>query len=218
MENSLRTVLRKIRWMVVPYLAILIICLVIKMNFSRPDIYFAVNRLNFPLADSLAPYITDLGDGWTAIALSAIFLFFSYRKALILASSYAITSISAQIIKHLYDAPRPRLYFGQQLQHAHFVKGIEILSQHSFPSGHTTTAFSLAVLFSYWSKNKGWAPVFLLLAIMVGYSRMYLSEHFFEDVLAGSIIGFVLTVIWLYWLDSRSFIQKPGWQRGLSGI
>jgi len=50
---------------------------------------------------------------------------------------------------------------------------------------------------------------------MVGYSRMYLSEHFFEDVLAGSVIGFVLTVVWLYWLDSRSFIQKPGWQRGL---
>ncbi len=203
--------------MVVPYLLILIICLVIKLNFSRPEIYFAVNGFNFPLADTLAPYITDLGDGWTAISLSLILLFVSYRKALILGSSYAITSISAQIIKFLFDAPRPKLYFGYQIDHAHFVKGVEILSQHSFPSGHTTTAFSAAVLLSYWSKNKGWAPVFLLLAILVGYSRMYLSEHFFEDVLAGSVIGFVLTVIWLYWLDSRSFIQKPGWQNGLLG-
>ena len=203
--------------MVVPYLLILIICLVIKLNFSRPEIYFAVNRFNFPLADTLAPYITDLGDGWTAISLSLILMFVSYRKALIMGSSYAITSISAQIIKFLFDAPRPKLYFGHQLDHAHFVKGVEILSQHSFPSGHTTTAFSAAVLLSYWSKNKGWAPVFLLLAILVGYSRMYLSEHFFEDVLAGSVIGFVLTLFWFYWLDSRSFIQKPGWQRGLLG-
>jgi len=203
--------------MVVPYLLILIICLVIKLNFSRPEIYFAVNRFNFPLADTLAPYITDLGDGWTAISLSLILMFVSYRKALIMGSSYVITSISAQIIKFLFDAPRPKLYFGHQLDHAHFVKGVEILSQHSFPSGHTTTAFSAAVLLSYWSKNKGWAPVFLLLAILVGYSRMYLSEHFFEDVLAGSVIGFVLTLFWFYWLDSRSFIQKQGWQRGLLG-
>jgi len=52
---------------------------------------------------------------------------------------------------------------------------------------------------------------------MVGYSRMYLSEHFFEDVTAGSVIGVVPTVIWLYWLDNKRFIQRPKWQKGLLG-
>ena len=201
--------------MVVPYLLILIICLFIKLTFSRPEIYFAVNSLNTPLTDFLAPFITDLGNGWTAVILAAIFVLFSYRKAFILATGWAITSLSAQLIKFIFVAPRPKLYFGHQIDHAHFVKGIDILSTYSFPSGHTVTAFTLAVMFSYWSKNKGWCPVFLLLAIMVGYSRMYLSEHFFEDVVAGSALGFVLTVIWLYWIDSRKFIQKPGWQKGL---
>jgi membrane-associated phospholipid phosphatase len=73
----------------------------------------------------------------------------------------------------------------------------------------------LAVLLTYWSRNRAWGPVFLLIAILVGYSRMYLSEHFFEDVVAGSVIGFVLTTLWLWWLDSRKFIQRPGWQKGL---
>jgi membrane-associated phospholipid phosphatase len=44
---------------------------------------------------------------------------------------------------------------------------------------------------------------------------MYLSEHFFEDVVGGSMVSFVLTTIWLWWLDSRKFIQRPGWQKGL---
>jgi membrane-associated phospholipid phosphatase len=201
--------------MVVPYLLILIICLFTKLTFSRPEIYFAVNGLNTPLMDFLAPFITGLGNGWTAVAIAAIFLLFNYRKAFIIATSFAVTSLSAQLIKFIFIAPRPKLYFGRQIAHAHFVKGIEILSTYSFPSGHTVTAFMLAVIFGYWSRNKGWGPIFLLLAIMVGYSRMYLSEHFFEDVVAGSVLGFVLTVIWLYWIDNQKFIQRPGWQKGL---
>ena len=50
---------------------------------------------------------------------------------------------------------------------------------------------------------------------MVGYSRMYLSEHFFEDVTAGSVLGVIVTVIWIYWLDNKAFIHRPKWQRGL---
>ncbi|MGZ3751190.1 MAG: phosphatase PAP2 family protein [Mucilaginibacter sp.] len=215
METSLNTVLRKIRWMVVPYLLVLIICLVIKLTFTRQEIYFAVNGHYNAAADFLAPFITDIGNGWTAVTIAAILLFFSFRKALIVATAFAVTSISAQIIKYIFDAPRPKLYFKDQLAKIHFVKAVEILSYNSFPSGHTITAFMLAVLATYWSRNKALGPLFLLIAILVGYSRMYLSEHFFEDVVPGSVIGVILTVIWLYWLDSRKFIQQPKWQKGL---
>lgn len=215
MKISLSSVLRNIRWMVIPYLFVLIACLVIKLIFTRSEIYFAVNSHYYNFADAVAPYVTDLGNGWTAVAIAAIMVLFSYRKALILASAFAVTSISAQIIKYIFDAPRPKLYFKDQLSKIHFVKAVEILSYHSFPSGHTVTAFMLAVIFTYWSKNKAWGLVFLLLAIFVGYSRMYLSEHFFEDVVAGSVVGVILTVIWLYWLDNRAFIQRPKWQKGL---
>jgi membrane-associated phospholipid phosphatase len=201
--------------MVVPYLAVLVICLVIKLIFTREDIYFAINGYYSPAADFLAPFITDLGNGWTAVVIAVILLFFSYRKVLIVASAYAITSLFAQLIKHIVKSPRPKLYFQDQVSRIHFVKGMYIDMHDSFPSGHTVTAFMLAVLFTYWSRNKAWGPVFLLIAISVGYSRMYLSEHFFEDVVPGSVIGVVLTVLWLYWLDNRAFIQSPRWQKGL---
>lgn len=212
---SMNEVLRRIRSFLIPYLLILCICLVIKLIYTKADIYFTVNGLNSPVADFLAPYVTDIGNGWTAVAIAALFALFNYRKALIVASSYAITSLSAQGLKYIFDTPRPMLYFKDQLDHIHFVKGVEMLRVHSFPSGHTVSIFTLGVIFTYWSKNKAWGPLFLLIAVMVGYSRMYLSQHFFEDVTAGSVIGVIVTVIWLYWLDNKAFIHRPKWQKGL---
>ena len=212
---NINEVLRSIKWLLIPYLLILCICLVIKLVYAREEIYFTVNGLNSPLADFLAPYATDLGNGWTAVVMSAILALFSYRKAFILVTSWAVTSLSAQLIKHIVKAPRPKLYFHDQLSRIHFVKGMYIDMHDSFPSGHTVTAFTMAVIFTYWGKNKAWGPVFLLIAVIVGYSRMYLSEHFFEDVTSGSVIGVILTVIWLYWLDNKAFLQRPKWQRGL---
>ncbi|HTD41208.1 MAG TPA: phosphatase PAP2 family protein [Mucilaginibacter sp.] len=216
MKSNINEVLRNIKWLIIPYLVILCICLVIKLIYSREDIYFTVNGINSSVADFLAPFVTDLGNGWTAVALSLILMLFSYRKGLLIASSFAVTSIlGAQVVKFIVDAPRPKLYFKDQLSRIHFVKGVDVLTTHSFPSGHTITAFSAAVVLTYLSKNSRWGILYLILAILVGYSRMYLSEHFFEDVTAGSIIGVVITVIWLYWLDNKAFIQSPRWQRGL---
>ena len=215
MKMSMNEVLRRINSFLIPYLLILCACLVIKLVYTKAEIYFAVNAHYNPFFDWIQPYITDIGNGWTAVAIAAILTLFNYRKALIVASSYAVTSISAQILKYIFDAPRPKLYFKDQISRIHFVKAVEILSLHSFPSGHTVSAFTLAVIFTYWCKNKAWGPLFLFIAVMVGYSRMYLSEHFFEDVTAGSVIGVIVTVIWLYWLDNKTFIQSPKWQKGL---
>jgi membrane-associated phospholipid phosphatase len=215
MKIRIKDVLYEIRTFFIPYLVILAICLVIKSTYSREEIYFAVNSHNYPWADALAPYFTDLGNGWTTVALAATLLLFNYNKSFLMAVTYAVTSILAQIIKHIFDAPRPMLYFKDQLVHIHFVKGVDMLSLHSFPSGHTVTAFSTAVLITYWCKNKLWGLPLLALAITVGYSRMYLSEHFFEDVTAGSVIGVITTVFLIGWLAGRDFLKSPKWNRGL---
>lgn len=215
MNISIKDVLYKVRYFFIPFLIVLCICLTIKILFTREQIYFAVNSHNYPLADVVAPYLTDIGNGWTTVSIAFILLFFNYSRALFLAIVYAITSISAQIIKHIFDAPRPKLYFQTQLFRIHFVKGVDILSLHSFPSGHTVTAFSTAILVTYWCRNKFWGLPLLLLAILVGYSRMYLSEHFFEDVTAGSVIGVVITVFLICWLDSKPFMHSAKWNRGL---
>jgi membrane-associated phospholipid phosphatase len=215
MKIRIKDVLYEIRTFFIPYLVILTVCFIIKSTHSREEIYFAVNRHNYPWADTLAPYLTDLGNGWTTIALAVVLLFFNYGKSFLMVVTYAVTSILAQIIKHIFDAPRPMLYFHNQLSQIHFVKGVDMLSLHSFPSGHTVTVFSTAVLITYWCKNKLWGLPLLALAITVGYSRMYLSEHFFEDVTAGSVIGVITTVFLIGWLAGKPFLQRDKWNRGL---
>jgi membrane-associated phospholipid phosphatase len=215
MNIGIKAVLYKLRFFFIPYLLLIAACLTIKLTYSREEIYYAVNARNCPWADSIAPYITNIGDGITTLILAAVLLLFSYRKAFLLVGAYAVTSISAQILKYIFDAPRPKLYFKDQLDRIHFVAGTDQLSLHSFPSGHTVTAFSTALLITYWCRNKFWGMPLLLLAALVGYSRIYLSQHFFEDVTAGSVIGVVITVIWIYWSENGTFLKSPKWNRGL---
>src|SRR3954469_17780210 len=59
--------------------------------------------------------------------------------------------------------------------------------QFSFPSGHTITAFSVAVTFS--SSYPGASVLFLFCAVSVAISRILLGMHFLSDVVAGAMIG-----------------------------
>jgi membrane-associated phospholipid phosphatase len=215
MNIGIKDVLKQIRLFFILYLVLLLCCLVIKLLFTKETIYFTVNSRYSDWADWLAPYFTDLGNGWTTVILALLLVLYNYRKAFLLASAYAVTSLSAQIIKHIVGAPRPALFFSNRLSEIHFVKGMYIDKFDSFPSGHTVTAFSTAIVFTYLLKNKNWSILLFITAILVGYSRMYLSEHFFEDVTAGSALGVFLTIFWITWLDNKAFLHSPKWNRGL---
>ena len=194
---------------------LLAICLIIKLTYTREDIYFAINAMYSSWADAAAPYITNVGSGWTVVVLTLVLLLFSFRNAFLFATANIVTAIVAQTLKRYFDAPRPQLYFKDQLDHIHFVLGTEQLSLHSFPSGHTVSAFASAMVITYICRNKLWGFPLFLLAALVGYSRMYLSQHFFEDVTAGSAIGVVVTAIWLYWAEGREFLRSDRWNAGL---
>jgi len=215
MNIGIKDVLYRIRFFFIPFLVVLCACLAIKLTFSREEIYFAVNSHNYPWADAIAPYLTDLGNFWTVVVLTLILSLFNYAKAFLLVLINALTALTAQVIKHIFDAPRPTLYFQDQLSRIHLVAGVDMLKLHSFPSGHTVSAFTTALLFTYWCKNKVYGLPLLLIAMLVGYSRMYLSEHFFEDVTAGSAIGVITTVFLIVLLDNQKFIHSEKWNKGL---
>ena len=216
MNTGAKDVLHKIRYLFIPYIFILCACLIVKLLYTRHDIYFAVNGFHTDFLDSIEPYITYIGDGVTIVIISAILLLIcSYRASFLLITSYALTALTAQVLKYSFDMPRPKVYFANELDKVHFVKGLYILSVHSFPSGHTVTAFSAGVVITYLAKNKAWGAVLLFVALMVGYSRMYLSQHFFEDVTVGSVVGVLVTFLWLSYIDRKEFINSPRWNRGL---
>jgi len=62
-----------------------------------------------------------------------------------------------------------------------------VVHSSSFPAGHAATAFAGATLLSYLAPRA--APLLVLLASAIGYSRVYAGVHYPGDVLAGALLG-----------------------------
>jgi len=215
MKTSIYTVLRQVRTFFIPYLFILLPCLIIKLLFTKSQIYFTVNSWHFAFGDIFFSLYTHMGDGLTCVIIALLLLCINYRWGLLMSTSYAVTSILAQMLKFIFNAPRPIIYFKDEVSRMYLVKGVEMLETHSFPSGHSISAFSMGIILTYITPKKSWGILFLGAAFLVAYSRVYLSEHFFEDVTVGSAVGVFITIFWINWLDSKDFIHTKKWNDGL---
>ncbi|NOZ33696.1 MAG: phosphatase PAP2 family protein [Chlorobi bacterium] len=185
---------------IIPYLSILLISSACLLFFSKTDIHIFINSRHILFFDFLFKYWTWLGDGIFAAVFTVVLLFIKYRWALISAVSLIITSLVVQILKHtVYSGSlRPVMFFQEHYKgnyQLYIIKGAEPANFFSFPSGHTAAAFAIFFLSAVIVKNKFLKFIFLIIALLVGYSRIYLSWHFLGDTLAGSITGIIITAI-----------------------
>ena len=67
---------------------------------------------------------------------------------------------------------------------------------HSFPSGHTASAFAAA--FALWLQNRKLGVPALVLAAFIAFTRLYLYVHFPTDVLGGLVLGLALGALALW--------------------
>lgn len=101
--------------------------------------------------------------------------------------SLAASHVVAAVIKRKVERVRPYLALRG------VVTGTKPLKDPSFPSGHTTAAFSVAVTLATASV---WLSLLVIpLAVVVAMSRMYLGMHYPSDVLAGCAIGTAVSVL-----------------------
>jgi membrane-associated phospholipid phosphatase len=181
------------------YLLLAIIAGFILIFLSKADGFFLMNPLHSDFLDMVFIPFTYFGDGFFIITLGVVLFFLKRRMlSLMILSSYLISGILAQILKYFIVEARPAFYL-EKTNYPHFIDGVTLHNFHSFPSGHTASAFALAAVLSFAMKNKNYSVLFLLWAVLVGYSRMYLGQHFMDDVFAGSLIGILSSVFcWIY--------------------
>jgi len=161
------------------------------------------------------PFVASLVDTWVSKPSDGYSGFF--KDALVLAETYAVTSAIAGIVKVSVERPRPSLYnasLGPE------VRGNSDAT-HSFFSGHTAAAFSMATSYSYLftlrHPDSNWViPIWVgthALAAATAFLRVEAGHHFWSDVLVGAAVGSAvgLAVPYLHKKDnffSRLFFGK----------
>ncbi len=85
------------------------------------------------------------------------------------------------------------------------IDGVELYEKFSFPSGHTALIFCLCMSICIFMKKKYFPLLLVLLAYIVGFSRIYLSQHFLIDVLAGALIGSLIPILTFKYIEPLLF-------------
>ncbi|BCN31169.1 phosphatase PAP2 family protein [Anaeromicropila herbilytica] len=147
---------------------------------------FIQEHLRSPIVTPIFRFITSLGNKgaiWIILSI-ALLCFKKTRKTGILAIIALFLSLLIDniLLKNIVARTRPY----------EIVNGLHILinkpSDYSFPSGHTGSSFAAAIIF-YKELPKKYGILALMLAILIGISRLYVGVHYPTDVLGGAMIG-----------------------------
>ncbi|HAI75167.1 MAG TPA: PA-phosphatase [Microscillaceae bacterium] len=188
-------------------------------QFPKGTLELWWNQRHQPWLDATMPYLTHLGDGIFFSLVILLLLFVSYYKALVAALSFGLTGLIVQALKRTVfaDVPRPKAFFGEQAD-LHFALSKDLVHCcHSFPSGHSTSAFAVFFLLAYFSRQQpAWGLLWFALALVASLSRIYLLQHFFVDTYFGALLGVGLTWLVVYYAEQSPRLGKnPVLQRRL---
>lgn len=186
-------------YFLVPFIIWVIFGGVAMLCFDRQRLFAGVNTRHTSFLDTLMVYATVMGEGFfSMIVLLLMLAKASFRNwwfffAALFSNVFPV--LVTQAVKSGVNAPRPLNYF-KDAPWIHTLPEWPRFMERSFPSGHTTTAFCLFCFLAMFLRPgyKAFGLLFFILALAVGYSRMYLAAHFFIDVYFGSIIATVFTL------------------------
>ena len=211
--KSFRAILVSNRYYICCYLFFFLVGLIFLLTVGKATSFIELNPYHRSALDTFFICVTFIGDGRFAIVICLIYLVLRrWSRACQLISAFIVSALVAQILKNVFSMPRPKQFFTSG-QYSYFIDGVTHIGFASFPSGHSTSVFAMATLLAIFDNNKKGNVLYLVAAVAVGYSRIYLGQHFLGDVLVGSFIG-LLTAIFIHWLFSTKLRSIPAFARG----
>lgn len=153
-----------------------------------------------PFLDRAIPWVTHLGSHVAVIVYLILCLILMKRRKtfLYLLLLYGIQSGVVYGLKFLINRKRP-LVFLETLSRLSHGPG-EVLDP-GFPSAHTLYAFMMAALLA--TRFPRYRIIFYIAAAFVGWTRIYLGLHFPTDAIAGGLLGYGITRLFVRWMDLR---------------
>ena len=141
-----------------------------------------------PVLDRIMIFISSLANKgmlWIGIGVVLLLLGVNGRKwserGLLVLLSLALNAVVCNLwLKPMVARTRPYDLLGYEIL-------VRRLGDYSFPSGHTSASFAAAT--ALYAIDRRWGTAAYILAVLIGFSRLYLGVHFPTDVLAGAVIG-----------------------------
>lgn len=185
---------------------------------GKEPLFLQMNAWQHPWLDASFPWLTHLGDGIFALLFLLGFLLYNYRLTL----TALVCFVGVLLLTHwgktvlFPDALRPFAYFQELGQSIRLIEGVQVHSNHSFPSGHSASIFALCTFLALQLPAKKWGLPLLLAALLIAFTRVYLAQHFWGDLLAGSLLGVATVTMGTALLDRWFAAHPASWhQRGL---
>lgn len=151
---------------------------------------FINQRIQHRMLSRILGAVTHLGGATFTIVFSMLLILLgssSWKEiGFCCLVALAASHIPVAIIKRLYPRLRPYLVLPGT------ITGRSLLTDHSFPSGHTTAIFSVTMPIMLFVPVL--SGLLLPLALLVGLSRIYLGLHYPSDVIVGAIIGAITAI------------------------
>jgi undecaprenyl-diphosphatase len=167
-----------------------------------------LHGLSSPTLDAVMRAFTDLGSTMVVLPLLIVALALliwrgQRREALFLAVAMAGSVVIVETLKVVFHRPRPQLAWAQ------------VQPEYSFPSGHSMNSLVLYVALALvvWvlaGRRAGLIAVgaAVVLALLVGTSRIYLGYHYLTDVVGGFLAGAAWLVIVVAAFDGGARLRR----------
>jgi undecaprenyl-diphosphatase len=130
-----------------------------------------------------------LGAIWIVIAFLLALAWRRWGVLVVTAAAVAIADLAARGLKAVVDVQRP------SSRYATPKTLVPAPHDHSFPSGHTATSFAAATILTAFAPRL--APLWFLLALAIGFARLYVGVHYPLDIAGGAALGVVTALLLL---------------------
>lgn len=166
-------------------------------------LYWIQDNLRTAFGDSVAAFLSVAFNGgilW--FVLSGVLLIFRKTRTagcMVLAAMGIAFLVGELGMKNIFCRVRPCTIDDS------VILAINRPGSYSFPSGHTGSSFAAATALFLW--NKKWGIPALVLAAVIGFSRLYLFVHFPTDVLVGAFLG-ILSALFVDFLFRKLRLDR----------
>lgn len=169
------------------------------VSFLDPYVFSFIDLIKNSLLDFVMDWITQLTSTFIVLILMTSLFLWSQKKRewiMPLWISFFATIILGYLVKLIVMRPRP---FGAEISFFG-------LSDYSFPSLHAAASFSaVAILGREYRKIKWFWVVF---AVLVCFSRVYIKVHYLSDVVAGAMLGYFVGFLMMKIEEKHHFFKK----------